>query len=288
MTQPQITKRGRNSVAPPENSETIFEKQDRLYQAFSTIGSLVLPLEDEERVLDVITEQLIRAAHIRSLVLAVVYEDRNYLDVVRTAKFNNLTEDGHLTPRSTPSVQRQSPWREDLTDPNSMMCYCALNGRVTIEDGKNSYVQARSNHRPEQWANKVAYFERLQYNSECVAVISGACALDQADTALDWIQDTMPLLELISAHIKTLRLLKEQRFLAYRPPIEVNLSSQENEVLRRVSLGESATQIAEEMDLSPRTVHTYKRRICKKLDRYSQADLTRYAIMTGLIPLTDR
>lgn len=275
-------------MAPPENDNTIFEKQDRLYQAFSTIGSLVLPLEDEERVLDVITEQLIRAAHIRSLVLAVVYEDRNYLDVMRTAKFNNLTENGHLTPRSTPSVQRQGPWREDLTDPNSMMCYCALNGRVVIEDGKNSYVQARSTHRPEQWANKVAYFERLQYNSECVAVISGACALDQAETALDWIQDTMPLLELISAHIKTLRLLKEQRFLAYRPPIEINLSSQENEVLRRVSLGESATQIAEEMDLSPRTVHTYKRRICKKLDRYSQADLTRYAIMTGLIPLTDR
>jgi len=222
------------------------------------------------------------------LVLAIVYEDKNYLEVVRIASFNNLTEDGRLTARSTPNVRRHTNWREDLSDKESMMCYSARNGRVVVVDGQNDYIQARATHRPEQWEGKVAFFERLQYNSECVAVLSGACPLEEKETAVDWIQDTMPLLELISAQVKTLRLLKEQRFLAYRPPTEVNLSSQELEVLRRVALGESANQIAEEMDLSPRTVHTYKRRICKKLDRYSQADLTRYAIMTGLIPLTDR
>lgn len=272
----------------PENQNAFLEKQDRLYQTFSIVGSLVLPLEDEERVLDVMAEQLIRAAHIRSLVLAIVYEDKNYLEVVRAASFNNLTENGHLTPRSTPNVRRHTHWQEDLSDKESMMCYSARKGRIVVVDGKNDYVQSRATHRPENWENKVAFFERLQYNSECVAVVSGACPLEDAETAVDWIQDTMPLLELISAQLKTLRLLKEQRFLAYRPPTEVNLSAQEMEVLKRVTLGESATQIAEEMDLSPRTVHTYKRRICKKLDRYSQADLTRYAIMTGLIPLTDR
>ncbi|GEM_PF-3290171 len=272
----------------PENYDTFLEKQDRLYQTFSIVGSLVLPLEDEERILDVMAEQLIRAARIRSLVLAVIYEDRHYLEVVRIASFNNLTEDGRLTPRSTPSVKRQLNWREELTDKNSMLCYSARKGRIVVVDGQDEYVQSRPDHKPEKWENKVAFFERLQYSSECVAVLSGACPLNEAETALDWIQDTMPLLELISAQLKTLRLLKEQRFLAYRPPTEINISTQEMEVLRRVALGDSATQIAEEMDLSPRTVHTYKRRICKKLDRYSQADLTRYAIMTGLIPLTDR
>ena len=271
-----------------ESYDAFLENQDRLYQTFSTVGSLVLPLEDEERVLDVIAEQLIRAARIRSLVLAIVYTDKHSLEVVRIASFNNLTEDGHLTARSTPNVRRHINWREDLADTESMMCYSAREGSIVVVDGQNDFIQSRTTHRPDQWEGKVSFFERLQYNSECVAVLAGGCPLDEAETAVDWVQDTMPLLELISAQIKTLRLLKEQRFLAYSPPTEVNLSTQEIEVLRRVTLGESATQIVEEMDLSPRTVHTYKRRICKKLDRYSQADLTRYAIMTGLIPLTDR
>jgi DNA-binding CsgD family transcriptional regulator len=271
-----------------ENYDAFIEKQDRLYQAFSIVGSLVLPLEDEERVLDVIAEQLIRATLIRSLVMSLVYEDRNYLEVVRVASFNNLTAEGRLTSRSTANVRRHTNWRSILTDKESIAGYTALNGRVVIVNGKDKQTQSSHTFKKEEWEGKVAYFERLQYNSECVAVLAGACPLDEEETALDWVQDTMPLLELISAQIKTLRLLKEQRFLAYRPPTEVNLSAQENEVLRRVALGEPATQIADEMDLSPRTVHTYKRRICKKLDRYSQADLTRYAIMTGLIPLTDR
>lgn len=271
-----------------ENYDAFLEKQDRLYRAFSIVGNLVLPLEDEERVLDVITEQLIRAAYIRSLVLAIVYEDRNYLEIVRSAGFNNLTDEGRLTPRSTSNVRRHVNWRHTITDNDAMMCLVAQQGRIVVKDGQHDYVHALPPEKRDSWKNKISYFERLQCNSECVAVLAGACPLDEEETALDWVQDTMPLLELISAQLKTLRLLKEQRFLAYRPPTEVNLSSQENEVLRRVALGESATQIAEEMDLSPRTVHTYKRRICKKLDRYSQADLTRYAIMTGLIPLTDR
>jgi len=271
-----------------ENYHAFLEKQDRLYQAFSIVGNLVLPLEDEERVLDVMVEQLIRAAHIRSLMFSLVYEDRNFLEVVRVASFNNLTEEGRLTPRSTPNIKRHTNWRSNLTDKESIAGFAALNGRVVVVDGKDKQTQSSHTIKKEEWKGKVAYFERLQYNSECVAVLAGACPLDEEETALDWVQDTMPLLELISAQLKTLRLLKEQRFLAYRPPTEVNLSAQENEVLRRVALGEPATQIADEMDLSPRTVHTYKRRICKKLDRYSQADLTRYAIMTGLIPLTDR
>jgi DNA-binding CsgD family transcriptional regulator len=277
-----------NIMLNSENYDAFIEKQNRLYQAFSIVGNLVLPLEDEDRILDVMVEQLIRAARIRSLMLSLVYEDRNFLEVVRVASFNNLTEEGRLTPRSTPSIKRYTNRRSNLTDTDSIACFAALNGRIVIVDGKDKRVQSLPVDKEDKWEGKVAYFERLQYNSECVAVLAGACPLDEEATALDWIQDTMPLLELISAQLKTLRLLKEQRFLAYRPPIEVNLSAQENEVLRRVALGESATQIAEEMDLSPRTVHTYKRRICKKLDRYSQADLTRYAIMTGLIPLTDR
>ena len=262
------------------------EKHTRLSQALSIVGSLVLPLEDEARVLDVISEQLIRAARIRSLLVALVYRDRGYVDIVRTARFNKLTSEGHLTEESIPRVERINDWREEIyNSPKSFICRTVREGTTSIIDGNHKDID---DDRIPAWRNKVSYFVRLQHGDEPIAILAGACALDEADNALDWTKDIEPLTDLATAQIKTLRILKEQRFLAYRPPTEANLSTQEIEVLRRVALGESATQIAEEMDLSPRTVHTYKRRICKKLDRYSQADLTRYAIMTGLIPLTDR
>lgn len=269
-----------------EDLETYKATHNRVYQALSVVGNLILPLEEEERVLDIMAEQIIRAARIRSLVFALVYKDRGYVDIVRRARFNKLTDiEGYLTENSTSTVERVIDWREDLYNTKySFICRAAREGNQIIVDGNHDGVDPNSDH----WAGKVAYFVRLQHADEPVIVLAGACPLEQKDQALDWTKDIEPLTDLIAAQIRTMRILKEQRFLAYRPPTEANLSMREQEVLRRVALGESATQIAEEMDLSPRTVHTYKRRICKKLDRYSQADLTRYAIMTGLIPLTDR
>jgi DNA-binding CsgD family transcriptional regulator len=259
--------------------------QNQILKSISVVGNLVLPLEDEERVLDVIAEQIIRAARIRSLVLAIVFRDKGYLEIVRSARFNKLGPDGKITEHSAPSVERISGRREDIyRTPDSFICRAVRDGDQIVVDAAHADLDPNSPY----WRNKVAYFIKLQHGNETVAVLCGACPLDEKDHALDWVAETEPLTDLIAAQIRTLRILKEQRFLPYRPPQPVNLSSQEIEVLSRVALGESAPEIAAEMALSPRTVHTYKRRICKKLDRYSQADLTRYAIMTGLIPLTDR
>lgn len=268
-----------------EDIAQLQEKQTRLYQALSVVGSLILPLEDEERVLDIIADQLIRAAHIRSLLMAIIYKDRGYVDVVRSARYNKLDEKLQITNQSAPTVERITAWREDLYHtPDSFICRAAREGTLVITNGKHKDADPND----EAWRNKVAYFVRYQHGDEPILVLAGACQLEEEDHALGWTRDIEPLLELVTAQVRTLRILREQRFLAYNPPTEANLSSREREVLRRVALGESATTIADEMDLSPRTVHTYKRRICKKLDRYSQADLTRYAIMTNIIPLTDR
>jgi DNA-binding NarL/FixJ family response regulator len=56
------------------------------------------------------------------------------------------------------------------------------------------------------------------------------------------------------------------------------LSDREFEVFELLGRGESAAEIAETLDLSPKTIHTYRQRILEKLDLDSSRELLRYAI----------
>jgi DNA-binding NarL/FixJ family response regulator len=56
------------------------------------------------------------------------------------------------------------------------------------------------------------------------------------------------------------------------------LSPRESEVMRRLSRGESLTQIGNVLHLSPKTITTYRSRILEKLGVGSNAELTRYVV----------
>jgi len=57
-----------------------------------------------------------------------------------------------------------------------------------------------------------------------------------------------------------------------------HLSRREVEVLRAIALGFTTREISTEMDLSPKTVQTYRERIYKKLALRTRADLVHYAL----------
>lgn len=61
------------------------------------------------------------------------------------------------------------------------------------------------------------------------------------------------------------------------------LSNREYQVLCMLAGGKSIAGIAEQLELSPNTVSTYRTRILEKLEMGSNADLTRYAIANQLI-----
>ena len=73
-------------------------------------------------------------------------------------------------------------------------------------------------------------------------------------------------------------------FDAYNPVAEdsrarwEDLSSQEREVLRRTADGASALQIAEVLSLSPKTIHSYRSRLMRKLRLPNRSTLIRYAM----------
>jgi two-component system, NarL family, response regulator NreC len=61
------------------------------------------------------------------------------------------------------------------------------------------------------------------------------------------------------------------------------LSPRETEVLKLMALGHTNREIAEQLDLSVRTVETHRAHVQQKLGLSSRPELTRYALTHGLI-----
>lgn len=61
------------------------------------------------------------------------------------------------------------------------------------------------------------------------------------------------------------------------------LSARERQVLVLIAEGNSSKEIARTMEISPRTVDTYRKRLCDKLGLRSVAEMVRYAVRMGLV-----
>ncbi|MEM1125222.1 MAG: response regulator transcription factor [Bacteroidota bacterium] len=66
------------------------------------------------------------------------------------------------------------------------------------------------------------------------------------------------------------------------PPHE-RLSDREFQVMRLLASGNSATEIAEMLSLSVKTISTYRSRILEKMNFSNNAEITRYAIKNELV-----
>lgn len=62
------------------------------------------------------------------------------------------------------------------------------------------------------------------------------------------------------------------------------LSNREFQVLCMIGAGKTVKQIAEEIDLSEKTISTYRTRLLEKMNLATNAELTYYAITNNLLP----
>lgn len=72
---------------------------------------------------------------------------------------------------------------------------------------------------------------------------------------------------------------------AVQPSRQRPLAPREREILQRIASGQSTKEIAFDLDVGTKTIETHRRRIMEKLNRFSVAELTQYAVMEGLITL---
>ena len=68
---------------------------------------------------------------------------------------------------------------------------------------------------------------------------------------------------------------------------DILLTPREREILQLIAEGKSTADIAELTDISSKTVDTHRRKIMEKLQLYSVAELTRYAIKQGIVILEE-
>jgi two-component system invasion response regulator UvrY len=66
-------------------------------------------------------------------------------------------------------------------------------------------------------------------------------------------------------------------------PLHTALSAREFQIFRKIAIGAPLRGIAKELSLSVKTVSTYRSRILEKMTFKTNADLTGYALRTGLI-----
>ncbi len=66
-------------------------------------------------------------------------------------------------------------------------------------------------------------------------------------------------------------------------PLHESLSDREFEVLCMIAAGDDVGAIADKLNLSSHTIHTYRARIKEKMDLSSDVEMTRYALDNGLI-----
>jgi len=61
------------------------------------------------------------------------------------------------------------------------------------------------------------------------------------------------------------------------------LSDRELEVLKMLASGKTVSQVAQELSLSVKTVSTHRTRILKKMNMRTNAELTHYAVRSGIV-----
>lgn len=67
-------------------------------------------------------------------------------------------------------------------------------------------------------------------------------------------------------------------------PLEA-LSSREREILQLVADGKTSREIAESLDISSKTVDTYRSRLMRKINVKNMTGLIKFAIQYGIIRL---
>ena len=66
-------------------------------------------------------------------------------------------------------------------------------------------------------------------------------------------------------------------------PAPERLSEREFQVLQLIASGKTISQIAEQLELSVKTVSTYRARLLLKMKMKTNAELVRYAVQQGLV-----
>jgi DNA-binding NarL/FixJ family response regulator len=122
-----------------------------------------------------------------------------------------------------------------------------------------------------------------QYGTRCLKL--GACGYlsktADAATIIEVVRRVLAREVYLSPKVGT-QLAMEASHQAAAEPHE-QLSNREYEIFRMLTAGLTVTEIGQRLNLSVKTISTYRKRILAKMGMQTNADLTRYALSIGLM-----
>jgi len=203
------------------------EDSTRLLTAFQHLGEMVVSSLDREVVLDTISEEIVRAAIFRSLMVALVDPDDGSVTVVRSFVCS-LTPEGDAIPET---ARRHDVGVVGLTYPRddaNITAEVARTGELTvigIDDPRHD-PRRTPDKKP-----KLSYFIPVTHADRVLAVLATASPIDRREQTLDRIEMMRPLLNQVAIALNHARLFEERRRATRAQQVSLAVQRVRNSVL---------------------------------------------------------
>lgn len=202
----------REEITERVEQEARLQESSRFLQAFASVGRLVLESLDLDEILDAVPRELVQAGVFRSLMIALVAEDRTYVEVQRSF-VREVDEQGHIVPGSALRPSGNMNGRRFLLAEDNPTPTVARTGQMVIEEGEeprlataNTVLSSRAGTRA-----RASFFFPVKAGDHVIAVLATAAAAQDRARILARIQAMGPLLDQAAIAIQHARLYEKIR-----------------------------------------------------------------------------
>jgi DNA-binding NarL/FixJ family response regulator len=169
------------------------------------------------------------------------------------------------------------------TAPDVILLDIGLNGISGIQAAHRLHKRAAASR-----LLMLSQFDGPEYVLEALGRAGAAGYMLKSDTGSDLLTAIRAVAagkRYISPAVAPIVLDKLQDYTEHEDGVEIALTRREREILRLIAQGASAKEIAQTLDISPKTVQTHRTNLASKLRLPSTAALVRYAIKHKLTEL---
>ena len=192
------------------------QERDHMLAAFQRIGQSTLASLDLETLLDNLGREIILTGVFRSLMIALVDEEAQQVEVVRSLIHRGLvwrqdfaSDNEAISPAS--ELKGRHPdvtnFRYDLEDDN-ITAITARTGQMQVIEEWDQHFDQRFN-RPDERRGKVAYFIPVKRKERVLAVLATGSAMADCDEVLYRIEAMQPLLNQVAIALEHARLYEQ-------------------------------------------------------------------------------
>ncbi|MFT7693374.1 MAG: PAS domain S-box-containing protein [Candidatus Latescibacterota bacterium] len=217
--------------------------------AIERVEGVIVSSLDWDEVLDVLSQEVVRAGIFRSLTVGVVHWDKHHIEIVRN--FLSVSKNGEINPSSEeiaagevavvesgPLVGRCIPLDED-----DFMVLTALRRQIQTFGFITGCGDARS--------AKMAYFIPVMYGDKVTAVIATGSEIKDQDEMMQCIESLSPLLKQVALaleHARLYRTLQERnREMEDRDRLLLSLQKSERAILASLNRDDILDNLAREI-----------------------------------------